>query len=189
MDKILFIGRQQKQCRDTQHQTGDSRRFEVDLPLIHRNNTGYITANYLVGSSNAGKSCTETAALSRRIRFVLALWSGLKGTWSQCKSPTFLAARRQQKKQAGTSLFSLLHDMPTRVRSQRANSVCSFTLAYAFVTQSAWAPLGLGWQLFIPHFSPKLEVTYETSLTWKSTLAELSGKINTSSKYLYPQTT
>lgn len=66
MDKIPFTGRRQKQCRDAQHQTGDSRRFKIDLPLVHRNNTGYITANCLVSSSKTGKSCTETTALSRQ---------------------------------------------------------------------------------------------------------------------------
>lgn len=79
-------------------------------------------------------------------------------------------------RQGGTFLFSLLPDMPTRVRRWRVNSVCCFTLVYEFVTQSAWAALGLGWQLLILHFSSKLEVTCKISVTWKRSPAELSGK-------------
>lgn len=150
MDKILFIWRWQRQGRDTSHQKRDSRMSKVDLPLVHHNKTGYITAKHLVSSSKAGKSCRETAALSRQTHFVPVQWSGLNGTWSQCTNPTFLAAQGQQKQQAETSLFSLLHDLPTRVRSP---AVCSFISAYTFISLAAWATLGPVWQLLSPHFS------------------------------------
>lgn len=89
-----------------------------------------------------------------------------------CSSGTAKAAGRDS---------SLLHDIPTRVRCP---AVWSFTFAYTFISQAAWAPLGPGWQLLILHLS-----SYEAPLTWKSSLAELSGKINTLNKYACPQST
>lgn len=59
----------QKQCRNASCRSEASRKLPVDVPPVRHHKKSYITANYLLRSSTAGKTCTEMAALSRGICF------------------------------------------------------------------------------------------------------------------------
>lgn len=177
MDKILFTGRRQKQCRDAQHQTGDSRRFKTDLPLVHRNNTGYITANRLVSSSKTGKSCTETTALSRQN----LLCPGPLFRTERClELPCSSEAAKESRQGFPFSLSSII------CLQESGAEEPTHCAALLLPMRLSLSRHGLPWDLagsLLSCTSPQ---------NWKSpmsSLAELSGKINTSNKYIYPQTT
>lgn len=142
MDKILFTGTWKKQCR-TQHRTGDSRRFKVYLPLVHCNNTTYITANHLVISSKAGKSCTETTALSRRNLLCPGPLVGTERYLESRHKPNLPCSLEAAQKRGRTFPFLSSPWYTYKSQDSKSNSLCSFTLAYAFVTP----PHGVPWDL------------------------------------------
>lgn len=156
-------------------------KFEVDLPLVHCHNTRCITTSHLVSSREAGKSCTETVPRPGKSA---VSWPDKRYPEPMHK-PNLPCSSKKGRQGLPRILCSL-----TCQQESRAKEPAQFA-PLLLPTHSSLRQRGLPWDLagsFFSCYSPKLAVTCETRLTWKSSPAELSGKINTSREYVYLQT-
>jgi len=107
--KILLTGRRPKQCRDMPHPTADSRRFKADLPLVHHNNTGYLTANHFAEArqekaAQKPQLCPGKSVLSCPV----GQDSKVPGVNAQAQPRLQLGGSRSSRQGLPFSLFSMI---------------------------------------------------------------------------------